>query len=250
MELSWSTFLLEGINFLILVWILQRLFYKPVLAVIASRRAGIEKTLADARAMQEGAEALQAQYQSRLAEWEQERQDARKALYLEIDTERQRRLAELSGMLDQEREKARVTEQRRLEKLHLQAEQSALAQAARFAARLLSRLAGPELEVRLLDLLLAEMAALTDERREAFAQAAQLNTLEKVVVASAYPLDQGQRTSLEQALRTRFAVEPTFEYRQDSELLAGLRISLGSRVLHANLHDDLAAFAQFSHGSS
>lgn len=250
MELSWSTFLLEGINFLILVWILQRLFYKPVLAVIASRRAGIEKTLADAKAMQEGAEALKSQYQSRLTEWEQEREDARKALYLEIDVERQRRLAELSDRLDQEREKARVTEQRRLEKIQRQAEQSALAQAARFAARLLSPLAGRELEVRLLDLLVAELAALTDERREAFAQAARMNTLEKVVVASAYPLDQRQRTRLEQALRTRFAIQAAFEYRQDSELLAGLRISLGPWVLHANLHDDLAAFAQFSHGSS
>lgn len=249
MELSWSTFLLEGINFLILVWILQRLFYKPVLAVIARRRAGIEKALADARAMREGAEALQAQYQSRLAEWEQERQESRKALYLEIDTERQRRLAELSGMLDQEREKAQVTEQRRLEKMHLQVEQSALAQAARFAARLLSRLAGPELELRLLDLLLADLTGLTDERREAFAQAAQMNTLDKVVVASAYPLDPGQRTNLEQVLRTSFAIEAAFEYRQDSDLLAGLRISLGPWVLHANLNDDLAAFSQFSHGS-
>ena len=250
MELSWSTFLLEGINFLVLVWILQRLFYKPVLAVIASRRAGIEKTLADAKAMQEGAEALKSQYQSRLGEWEQERQEARKALYVEIDAERQQRLAELSDRLDQEREKARVTEERRLEKIQRQTEQTALAQAAGFAARLLSRVAGPELELRLFDLLLADLAGLTDERREAFAQAAQTHTLDKVAVASAYPLDASQRTRLEEALRTGFAIQPAFDYRQDSELLAGLRISLGPWVLHANLQDDLAAFAQFSHGSS
>ena len=43
-------FVLEIINFLVLVWILKRFLYKPVLDVIARRRAGIEKTLADAEA--------------------------------------------------------------------------------------------------------------------------------------------------------------------------------------------------------
>jgi len=42
MELNWSTFLLEIINFLILVWILKHFFYKPILDVIAHRRADIE----------------------------------------------------------------------------------------------------------------------------------------------------------------------------------------------------------------
>ena len=51
MELNWSTFILEIINFLVLIWILKRFLYKPVLDVIARRRAGIEKTLSDAREM-------------------------------------------------------------------------------------------------------------------------------------------------------------------------------------------------------
>ena len=49
MEFDWTTFTLEIINFLILVWILKRFLYRPILDVIAKRRAGIEKTLADAQ---------------------------------------------------------------------------------------------------------------------------------------------------------------------------------------------------------
>ena len=51
MELSWSTFILEAINFLVLVWILKRFLYKPVLDVIERRKAGIEKIQADAKAL-------------------------------------------------------------------------------------------------------------------------------------------------------------------------------------------------------
>ena len=42
-ELSWSTFILEVINFIVLVFILKHFFYKPVLTAIARRRESIDK---------------------------------------------------------------------------------------------------------------------------------------------------------------------------------------------------------------
>ena len=57
MELSWSTFALEIVNFLVLVWILKHFLYKPVMDVIARRRADIESTLADAKTAQDEADA-------------------------------------------------------------------------------------------------------------------------------------------------------------------------------------------------
>ena len=167
MELNWSTFVLEIINFLVLVWILKRFFYKPVLDVIARRRTDIEKTLSDARALQEQAEALQAQYRQRLSDWEQERQQAREQLAGEIEQQRAQRLAALQSQLEQEREKAQVAEARRQSDAVHKAEETALLQAAGFAARLLGKLAGPELEQRLVELLLAELSRLPDERMAA-----------------------------------------------------------------------------------
>ena len=57
MEFNLSTFLIEIANFLILIWILQRLFYKPLLAMIAQRKQHIDQTLADAQAVRQKAEA-------------------------------------------------------------------------------------------------------------------------------------------------------------------------------------------------
>ena len=37
MEINWTTFVLEIVNFLILVWLLKHFFYRPVLAVVARR---------------------------------------------------------------------------------------------------------------------------------------------------------------------------------------------------------------------
>jgi F-type H+-transporting ATPase subunit b len=248
MELNWSTFVLETINFLILVWILKRFFYQPVLTVIARRRRIIEKSLNDANTLHEDAEALRVQYENRLAEWEKERQAAHASLDKEIETERAQRMEALRTMLDREREKARVIEQRTLEASKLSAEETALAQGAQFSARLLSLAAGPELEHRLFDLLLKELTTLPPEQVSTL-RAATGKTADRILVASAYPLDDGKRLSLESTLGSVLSVTPPFHYEQDEDLLAGLRVTMGSWVLCANLQDELKSFAQLAHES-
>ena len=59
MALDWSTLALEAVNFLILVWLLQRFLYHPVLAAIDRRREATERILAQAEAARNEAQVLQ-----------------------------------------------------------------------------------------------------------------------------------------------------------------------------------------------
>jgi F-type H+-transporting ATPase subunit b len=65
MQFDLTTFIFEIINFLILIWILQRLFYKPLLDVIAKRKQFIDQTLADAKAIQAQADEQRSLYENR-----------------------------------------------------------------------------------------------------------------------------------------------------------------------------------------
>lgn len=49
MHFDWSTLALQTVNFAILVWLLRRFLYQPVLRVIDARRAEVEKQYADAQ---------------------------------------------------------------------------------------------------------------------------------------------------------------------------------------------------------
>ena len=49
MRFDWSTFALQTVNFAILVWLLHRFLYRPVLRLLDDRRAEIDKQYADAR---------------------------------------------------------------------------------------------------------------------------------------------------------------------------------------------------------
>lgn len=246
MELNWSTVVLEILNFLILVWILKRFLYQPVLDMIARRRAGIEKTLADAEARHAEAVSLQEQYEGRLAEWNKERQQARETLSRELEAERSRKLAELHTDLEQEQEKARVAGVRRQADAVRRLEETALLQGTRFTTRLLQAASGPELEARLVDLAIKGLTELPAERVSALRNSYG-KPLGSVRVASAFPLADDQRQRLGQALASIAGEEIPQHFEQDSALLAGVRISIGAWVLGVNLQDELKGFMELAH---
>ena len=244
MDFDGTTFALEIINFLVLVWLLQHFLYKPVRIAIAERQARIEKSLADALATRSEAEALKHQYDNRTAEWEQEKAQARQELQQEMEAERARLMTALQASLDEERNKLRAVEQRHnLEQRH-RLEEDARAEGGRFVACLLSRLASADLEERIRRLLLEDMPQLPDQQLLALRTTGQT---EVVKITSAYPLDESQRAGLNEALG-RLADNPaacTFE--QDPTLVAGLRVSFGPWMLRSSLLDELNFFTEVQH---
>jgi F-type H+-transporting ATPase subunit b len=249
LELNWSTVVLEILNFLILVWILKHFLYQPVLDVIARRRAGIEKRLADAETRHAEAASLQEQYEGRLAEWDKERQQARAELARELEAERTRKLEELQTALEQEREKVRVAGERRQADALRKLEETALLHATRFTTRLLQQAAGPELEARLVDLAIAGLTALPAERiadlRNSYGKSPG-----GIRVASAFPLADDQQQRLGQALASIAGTDIPQHFEQDSSLLAGVRISIGAWVLGVNLQDELKGFMELAHAEA
>jgi len=246
LELNWSTFLLEIINFLVLVWILKHFLYQPVLDVIARRHKLIESQLTEAHQVQDEAESLKTQYEGRLADWEQERRQARDTLKQELDKERARQLSVLQATLEQEREKARVAQERQHAEQQRAIEHHALQQGAVFSSRLLEQASGPELEARLLTLLLAGLSGLSEEQTSKLRQQWG-EPPDSIEVSSAFTMSAEQRQQIETALHRVSGLAIPVSFTQDAELLAGLRIVIGAWVLAANVRDELTGFTEFAH---
>lgn len=242
MQLSWSTFLLEVVNFLILVWILKRFLYKPVLAAIARRKAAIDKTLSDAQAKNEQAQKLEQQYQNRVADWEREKEGLRATLTDELRVQRERLTADLQKALEQEREKERVLAERHLKELEDHAAEQGTGRGVQFTARLLNRIASPELESRLLALLVEDLPRLPAEQIKALQEACR-DPQRAVKIVSAFPLASGQRSQVVKVLQEATHENVAAEFEEDSSLMAGLRISAGPWTVRANLCDELEFFA-------
>jgi len=248
-QIDWSTIVLEIVNFLVLVWILKRFLYQPVLDVIDRRKAGIDAAAKKAEAISREADALKQQYEGRLVDWERERAAARETLRQELDSERRRRIDALHADMQAEREKARVADERRAAETQRRGEQQAVAQSARFAAKLLGRLSGPELDARLTALLLTELGKLPPEKISTLRRQGTADK-EDAEVLSARRLEPDVRLQIESTLRTLFDRPIACRFREEPALIAGLRITLGPWVLRANLQDELLGFAELSDEST
>lgn len=243
MELDWSTFLLEIVNFLILVWILKHFLYRPVRSAIEARRERVAAALEQAEATRDEAEQARAAFEAQRNALDQANAQARDALERELAAERERRLAELREDLQRERDKAMALAERERAELERRAQAGALALAGRFAGRLLGAVAGPELEARLVDLVIEQLPELPEQRREALTTAVDRNATE-IRVQSAYPLPEHRRQALADALRGAAGREVTCSFSREPALIAGLAIDAGALLLGANLRDELRFFAE------
>jgi len=244
-ELSWSTFVLEIINFLVLVWILKHFLYKPVMDVIARRRGEIEKTRTEAAQLKADAQQLQKQYEGRVDEWNAERERAREALSRELDAERTRRLEALQTEVQKKKEQAQVADERRRRDELQKIEETAMTQSAQFASRLLARVAGPETEKRLVQFVVDELSHLPSERVQRL-RVRHGAVPDEVVVVSVFELGGDERSALAQAIAALLGQKPALRFERDAALLAGVRIRIGAWVLGFNLADELNGLSQLA----
>tara|TARA_R110000751_G_scaffold107645_8_gene204085 strand:+ start:183738 stop:184469 length:732 start_codon:yes stop_codon:yes gene_type:complete len=232
MNIDWWTLGLQAINVLILVWLLQHVFWRPVAAVIAKRRSDTQKLLDDAAQKRAQADAT-------LAEMEKTRGG--------FSAERDAILA--AARSDGERIKAQALQAARAEAETLQkaaraaiARDTATAQKASgdqaatlavdIAKRLAARLAGPAVEAAFLGWLIDEIKALTPAEKQAVAD----GTLDLI---SAQPLEPAGKTRIEKQIIAAFGTHPEITFRVDSDLIAGFELHSPHFLLRNSWQADL-----------
>ncbi|HUS95178.1 MAG TPA: ATPase, partial [Hyphomicrobiaceae bacterium] len=72
MRIDWFTVIAQLFNFLILVWLLKRFLYKPILNALDAREKRIAKELADADTTQREAEKERETFRNKNAEFDQQ----------------------------------------------------------------------------------------------------------------------------------------------------------------------------------
>lgn len=243
MELSWTTFVLEIINFLVLLWILKRFLYKPVLEVINKRQAKVEETLQKAKELSANADSLQKRYETRLIDWEKERLQARHSLAQELQIERRKGLNKLMQELQQEREKAKASKEQRRADERNEMEKKALTHAAQFASLLLKKGSTETTQKHLFDLAIKQLKELPKEKLASL-KARYFRTTEAVSINTGFSLDEEQQEELIDVLKKILPFTPSFEFKVNPDLIAGIRIAIGGWVIGLNLRDELEGFIQ------
>lgn len=242
MQIDLTTFILELINFVVLVWILNHFLYKPVRGIMARRRAKIEKMIQEAEAQKAEAELLREQHESRIRNWEREQAAAHAALTKELAEARENGLDDVRQAIEKERQRLQVAEARKQADRQREIEKRALAQAVAFAAKFLQRLAGPELDIKLAEVLIQDIETWPAGKIETLAKAVAEREGE-ITVTSASALIPSVQQSLKKKLSVKLGQKCKMNFLVDDTLITGLCLTVGPWVLQANAKDELAFFA-------
>lgn len=250
MQFDWTTFILEIINFLVLVWILQHFIYRPILAMLDARQQRIKDETDRAEQLRSEAERLRLEYEAKLANWNQEQENGRRQLEEELTQLRDNALENLKQTLSDEESKLRARKEALTAAREMALIREAASEAYGQAAAMLQRIASPQLTQRIVAVFLEDLLALPDSELATLRKAgAMLIAASAVEVLSAHPLDEAGRTALSQGLSAAAGCALELTFKEDASLIAGVRAVVGECQLHANLADELAFFRrQVNHG--
>lgn len=241
MELDPFTFVMEIVNFLVLLWLLKRFLYKPVKAAIAQRQLGLTQALDDAQSLKNDAATLEQKYRVQLTQWEQEKaqqqEQLRQSLILERDTAMEKMA--IAAETEKKRLTSLIEQDHALQKqqLHDQASKEAL----KITTRMLQRLQGETLDQLLIKVLLEDLESMPDDEKQVLTSALKQQN-GQIIVSLAHKQTAEQSQHLEQSLIACFAQPVTLQIQIQPELMSGLRLGIGAHALHVSLKDELAYF--------
>ena len=138
MHFDWWTLALQTVNFAVLVWLLHRFLYKPVLRMIDARKVDIQRQYDDAKATEDKAKAHLAEIESERAGIAAEREAALKAAAVQAKEAADARRVQAEREAQTLVEAARKTLAAEREHAVAELRRSALDLGAEFARRLLA----------------------------------------------------------------------------------------------------------------
>ncbi len=103
MSVDWITVAAQIGNFLVLVWLLKRFLYRPVLDGIDAREAEISQRMGEADRVREAAESEKAEFAQRLASLEADQSGVLETIRSEAESARRQMIAEAREQLHAER---------------------------------------------------------------------------------------------------------------------------------------------------
>ncbi|MBN2369272.1 MAG: F0F1 ATP synthase subunit B [Vicinamibacteria bacterium] len=240
MLIDWFTVGAQALNFLILVWLMKRFLYKPILNAIDARDKRIAAELADADAKRAEARRERDEFERKNNEFDQRRAELLSQATDEAKTERQR-------LFDEARKATDALTAKRMETLRSDARNLSQAISRRaqqevfdIARKALADLATTSLEERLGDVFTRRVREMDGKAKAALGEALRAAS-DPALVRSTFDLPAEQRAAIQNALNETFSAEIHVRFETAPELVSGIELATNGQKVVWSIADYLAS---------
>ncbi|MDR3688093.1 MAG: hypothetical protein P4L46_01855 [Fimbriimonas sp.] len=240
MLIDWFTVCAQVINFLILVWLMKRSLYKPILSAIETREKKIATEIAAADAKKVDAQREHDEFQHKNEEFDKKRAALMTKAHGDAKAERERLLGEARTAADELTAKRK--ESLRAESIKINEALSSRARQEVFAVtrKALADLATTSLEERMGEVFTRRLLELDAKAKEAIGEA--LKTAgSPTVIRSAFDLPDQERTAIQNAVNETFSTSVDLRFEASPALISGIELSVNGQKVSWSIDDYLTS---------
>jgi F-type H+-transporting ATPase subunit b len=240
MLIDWFTVAAQALNFLILVWLMKRFLYKPVLNAIDAREKRISTELANADAKKAEAQKEHDEFQQKNTEFDQQRAALLSKATGEAQAERQRLLDEARKAADAASSKRQEALRAEEQNLHQAISRRTQQEVFAIARKALTDLATVSLEERLGEVFTRRLREMDGTSKAALGEALKASS-DPGVVRSTFDLPADQRAAIQNALNETFSAEVRVRFETAPDLIGGIELTANGQKVAWSIGDYLAS---------
>ena len=240
MLIDWFTVGAQVLNFIILVWLLKRFLYKPILDAVDAREKRVATELADADAKKAEAKKERDEFQHKNEEFDQQRTALLSKATEEAKAERQRLLGEArqaADALSTKRQETLRSDARNLsEAISRRTRQEVLA----IARKALTDLATTSLEERLAEVFTRRLREMDGKAKAGLAEALKAAS-DPALVRSTFDMPAEQRAAIQNALNETFSAEIRVRFETAPDMISGIELTTNGQKVAWSIADYLVS---------
>jgi F-type H+-transporting ATPase subunit b len=240
MLIDWFTVGAQALNFLILVWLMKRFLYKPILHAIDEREKRIAAELANADKKKAEAQKESDEFKHKNEELDQQRAALLSKATDEAKAERQR-------LLDEARKAAAALSSKRQEtlrneehNLHQAISRRTQQEVFAIARKALTDLATTSLEERLGEVFTRRLREMDGKAKAGLAESLKTAS-DPALVRSAFDLPAEQRAAIQNALNETFSAEIHIRFETAPDLISGIELTTNGQKVAWSIADYLVS---------
>jgi F-type H+-transporting ATPase subunit b len=228
--INWFTVAAQIVNFLILVALLKRFLYGPIVAAMATREGNIAAQLTEAQQKREAAEQEKAQLRQKIRAIDAQRQEMLTAAERQAEAHKQELFIAARQEMEQIRQKWAASLTREKDTFLQSLKQRLAQEVLTISRRALKGLANLDLEQRLLEVFFERLGQLGPEEQAAIRESIR-ETGGELLITTAFELPEAMQQQVAARVQEHFGKNLNLRFGTSQELLAGIELLTNSRKL-------------------
>ena len=243
MLIDWFTVIAQIINFLVLVYLLKRFLYGPIIKAMDKRQEKIAFRLEGARKKEEEAKQEAELFLQKNKEFDSRHEEMLSQIKKEAEARRVELIKEARSQVDADMARWYGAIQKEKETFLQDIRRRTVGHTCAIARRAIKELSNEDLENRITSIFIERLQNIDSNEREALAQAIK-HSMEEIRVNSAFEIPEELAKKIVQVLQ-KLTIDPVaVQFEILPELICGIELKLHDRKISWNIADYLESFEE------